>query len=475
MNYSLFEGNEIIVTPSIPFTNRNKKELNLFVRGLPPGTTSKLLHEIISNHCKEGRIVSCKVGRDKDNKTLSYGYVNFEKTSESTVSKLVDEKSFLYASSTIEIFPYTKSKMESSNIYMKNFPKEFKTKKEVIAFVEGYKVEIKSSFIPSKQDSTELIGFGFVDFGTYEKSVEFFTKVFGKTTEEVKNKLSSDEPGYTLDSNKIYIGKALSRAERSKQLLKKTNEYKKQRKALTKDKNLYVNNFPADYDDSKLKELFGKYGEITSSKVMLDDEKKSKGFGFVCFTNTEDARKAIEEMKTNLVAGKQLNVNIAQSKAQRKRELENQRKGNFYPSMYPQMINQGMPPFMQYPMGPRPPLSGRQPYPPMQQARPPMYPPPPHQPNYYPQAGMIPPPQQMQANAPRKENYSAMIQGKSPEDAKETLGEIIYNLALQENKNFAPKITGMLLELETEEIIFNLSNDRMKGKIHEALEVLNSQ
>lgn len=55
--------------------------------------------------------------------------------------------------------------------------------------------------------------------------------------------------------------------------------YLKERKKAASN-NLYVKNFPSDYDDEKLKELFSKHGEITSTKVMVD-EASGRKFGYV--------------------------------------------------------------------------------------------------------------------------------------------------------------------------------------------------
>ena len=49
-------------------------------------------------------------------------------------------------------------------------------------------------------------------------------------------------------------------------------------------------------DDEKLREAFTPFGNISSAKVMIDDKGTSKGFGFVCFANQEEATKAVSEM-----------------------------------------------------------------------------------------------------------------------------------------------------------------------------------
>ena len=62
--------------------------------------------------------------------------------------------------------------------------------------------------------------------------------------------------------------------------------------------NLYVKNFPrAEFDDNDLQAIFSKYGEISSAVVMRDENQQSKGFGFVCFKDPADARRALKDFE----------------------------------------------------------------------------------------------------------------------------------------------------------------------------------
>lgn len=61
--------------------------------------------------------------------------------------------------------------------------------------------------------------------------------------------------------------------------------------------NLYVKNFPAkdagEFGEDDLTAMFQEFGEIASVAIMRDEEGKSKGFGFVCFKEWQDAQKAL--------------------------------------------------------------------------------------------------------------------------------------------------------------------------------------
>ena len=98
--------------------------------------------------------------------------------------------------------------------------------------------------------------------------------------------------------------------------------------------NIYVKNFPKeDFTEDDLKNIFSKYGEIISAMIVPDnsvkDKKLSKGFGFVCFKESQDAEKAQKECN-----GKQLNdtitnplyVNFAMRKEERMEHLQKKKE-----------------------------------------------------------------------------------------------------------------------------------------------------
>ena len=75
---------------------------------------------------------------------------------------------------------------------------------------------------------------------------------------------------------------------------------------------VYVGNLPWSVDSNGLKELFAEFGEIEEATVINDKfSGRSKGFGFVTFTNKEDAEKAIAKMNEKEIEGRALKVNEA--------------------------------------------------------------------------------------------------------------------------------------------------------------------
>jgi len=80
---------------------------------------------------------------------------------------------------------------------------------------------------------------------------------------------------------------------------------------------LYVKNLDDTIDDERLRTEFTPFGTITSAKVMCE-EGRSKGFGFVCFSSSEEATKAVTEMNGRIIVSKPLYVAFAQRKEDRK-------------------------------------------------------------------------------------------------------------------------------------------------------------
>jgi len=85
--------------------------------------------------------------------------------------------------------------------------------------------------------------------------------------------------------------------------------------------NLYVKNLDAEVTHEKLAEHFAKMGKITSLIVAENEDRKSKGFGFVNYESHEEAQRAIDELHDTEFYGKKLFVTRAQKKAEREEEL----------------------------------------------------------------------------------------------------------------------------------------------------------
>ncbi|XP_053466740.1 polyadenylate-binding protein 3-like [Ictalurus furcatus] len=81
--------------------------------------------------------------------------------------------------------------------------------------------------------------------------------------------------------------------------------------------NIYIRNLGEVVDETKLKNIFSKFGPVLNVHVVTDVNRKPKRSGYVKFERHEDAQKAVQEMNGMVMYGKQMYVTRAQTKAER--------------------------------------------------------------------------------------------------------------------------------------------------------------
>ena len=75
---------------------------------------------------------------------------------------------------------------------------------------------------------------------------------------------------------------------------------------------LYVGNLSYEVTDTTLRELFAPYGEIESAIIITErDSGRSKGFGFVEFSDSNQAKAAMAALNGKEHNGRSLTVNEA--------------------------------------------------------------------------------------------------------------------------------------------------------------------
>jgi RNA recognition motif-containing protein len=83
---------------------------------------------------------------------------------------------------------------------------------------------------------------------------------------------------------------------------------------------LYVGNLPHATTDSELQELFTNFGTVDSAMVIRDKfTGKSRGFGFVEMSESNEAENAIEQINGSELGGRTLTVNEARPREDRPR------------------------------------------------------------------------------------------------------------------------------------------------------------
>uniref|UniRef100_A0A1B6FZD1 Polyadenylate-binding protein n=1 Tax=Cuerna arida TaxID=1464854 RepID=A0A1B6FZD1_9HEMI len=269
---------------------------SLYVGDLNPNVSESMLFDKFSD---AGPVLSIRVCRDMlSRRSLGYAYVNFQNTTDA--ERALDTLNFdeLGGSPIRIMWSHRDPSLRKSgvgNVFIKNLDKNIDNKAIYDTFSAfGNILSCKLA----QDEEGQSKGYGFVHYETEESAKKAIERV----------------NGMLLNDKKVYVGRFISNKEREKEIGEKA-------KCFT---NVYVKNLPEDVNDERLRELFERYGTITSAKIMYEDEEKTKsrGFGFVAFDKTESAEKAVEEMNNKVIDGRNLYVGRAQKKAERQTELK---------------------------------------------------------------------------------------------------------------------------------------------------------
>jgi cold-inducible RNA-binding protein len=83
-------------------------------------------------------------------------------------------------------------------------------------------------------------------------------------------------------------------------------------------KNIFVGNLDFNTSEDELRQMFQTYGQVDRVSIMTDrDTGRSRGFGFVEMSSSEDGEKAIAALNGSQLGGRTLNVNEARPKVER--------------------------------------------------------------------------------------------------------------------------------------------------------------
>ena len=82
-------------------------------------------------------------------------------------------------------------------------------------------------------------------------------------------------------------------------------------------KKLYVGGLPYSVSDTQLSDLFAEHGTVDSAQVITDRMTgRSRGFGFVEMSSTEEAEAATSSLSGTQLEGRTLTVNEAKQRSQ---------------------------------------------------------------------------------------------------------------------------------------------------------------
>ncbi|KAL6099707.1 pabpc1 [Pungitius sinensis] len=266
---------------------------SLYVGDLHQDVTEAMLYEKFS---PAGAILSIRVCRDMiTRRSLGYAYVNFQQPADA--ERALDTMNFdVIKGRPVRIMWSQRDpslrKSGVGNIFIKNLDKSIDNK----ALYDTFSAfgNILSCKVVCDENGSK--GYGFVHFETQEAAERAIEKM----------------NGMLLNDRKVFVGRFKSRKEREAELGARAKEFT----------NVYVKNFGEDMDEEKLRDVFSKYGNAMSIRVMSDDGGKSRGFGFVSFERHEDAQKAVDDLNGKEFNGKLIYVGRAQKKVERQTELK---------------------------------------------------------------------------------------------------------------------------------------------------------
>ncbi|KAK3669924.1 Protein phosphatase PP2A regulatory subunit B [Recurvomyces mirabilis] len=393
LNYTQIKGRpcRIMWSQRDPALRKTGKG-NVFIKNLDAAIDNKALHDTFAAF---GNILSCKVAVDELSNSKGYGFVHYETAEaadqaiKSVNGMLLNEKKVFvghHIPKKDRMSKFEEMKANFTNIYVKNIEPEV-TDDQFRELFEKYG-EITSASLAHDNETGKSRGFGFVNYVNHEDAF--------KAVDELND--------LNFHGQNIYVGRAQKKHEREEELRKQYEAARQEKSAKYQGVNLYVKNLADDVDDEELRKIFEPYGAITSAKVMRDtmpadeaeadqdgekkeeeteeekaeeakEEKKkegddvddldkkmktvtiggekkvlgkSKGFGFVCFSNPDEATKAVTELNQKMIHNKPLYVALAQRKEVRKSQLEASIQARNQMRMQQQATAGGMPPqFMQ--------------------------------------------------------------------------------------------------------------------------------
>ncbi|MCH95671.1 polyadenylate-binding protein 3-like, partial [Trifolium medium] len=281
---------------------------NVFIKNLDKSIDHKTLHTIFAVF---GSILSCKVALDGNGQSKGYGFVQFD-NEESAKSAIKQLNGMLLNDKQVYVAFFVcyqeRARLNQSpkftNVYIKNLSETLSDE------------DLKKLFCP----------FGIITSARVMKDANGKSRCFGFVNFQSPDSAAAaveNLNGTTINSDKVlYVGRAQSKEERDRELKAKLEQERITRYEKLQRSNLYLKNLDDDFCEEKLKELFCKFGTITSCKVMLDSRGHSTGSGFVAFSTPEEADKAMNEMNGKFVGRKPLFVAVAQRKEERKAQLQ---------------------------------------------------------------------------------------------------------------------------------------------------------
>lgn len=495
LNYEKIDGFEIRICFK-KIASEFKEVANLFIKNINPSISIKKVDALFSQF---GKIVSCSIRTNDKGESLKYGYIQYEseESANEAREKLNGSTQF---GQIINVEKFVSSKNRETiknNIYLKNFPKSWsieKCKTEVNTMFTQIGTVICSDVREKKFQDDKIAFYGFCAFESPESAK--------LAIEKYKN---AQLEGWQEGEDLFYVDFVDPKSSR---MLRLRKEFSNVRNTT----NLYVKTIIESVSDETIREVFSKYGVITSmatritqpkfmpngqsvksafinfktgvmaTDVLLNAKKDpnikalihpihNQKVEFVVYFQNKAAREDYNRMKMRLYQswyfGMNNNFPPPMMNSFKKNQAYNQNNFQYLPPIYPQGMGQFMAP-------------GR----PMRNDR--------NMPGIH--SGTPPTGKNLPSSSTSRQgedeevfnldylkNHKNEFLGFDKDRQNNILGNLMYHKVMESgllNKELAPKITGMLIDLdilEIAEIIEIMENrESLNERVNEALEVINT-
>ncbi|KAH7568119.1 hypothetical protein JRO89_XS07G0240200 [Xanthoceras sorbifolium] len=264
---------------------------SLYVGDLEQNVNESQLYDLFS---QVAQVVSVRVCRDLNKRSsLGYAYVNYSSPQDAAHAKEMLNFTPINGKPIRIMYSHRDPSIRKSgfaNVFIKNLDPSIDNKALLDTFAAfGTVLSCKVALDSNGQSK----GYGFVQF----------------ENEEAAHNAIKRLNGMLINDKQVYVGLFVRRQERA------------QKSASPKFTNVYVNNLSETTTDEDLKNVFGSYGNITSTVVMKDLNGRSRCFGFVNFQSPDAAAAAVENMNGTANGDKIWFVGRAQKRSEREAEL----------------------------------------------------------------------------------------------------------------------------------------------------------